>query len=63
MNYVLIYNNPERNYIIGFSFANYDDALKKLRECVTRGMLDSHFQIVTDTDPQAVWLANNKHIF
>jgi hypothetical protein len=63
MSYVLIYNNPERNYIIGFSFASRYAALEKLRECVARGMLDSHFQIVKDTDPQAIWLANNKHIF
>ena len=63
MSYVLIYDNPDRNYVIGFSFDNYDAALKKLRSCVARGMLDSHFQIVKDNDPQAVWLAENKHVF
>lgn len=45
-NYVLVYNNPERNYVWAFGFDTYEEALDKLADMTKHGYDSNHFLIV-----------------
>jgi DNA repair photolyase len=63
MKYVLVYDNPDRPYVIGITFDTWEEVNQRMAECKARGVFDSDLRIVLENDPVAVWLKENKHLF
>lgn len=63
MKYIVVYDNPEREYVVGISHPNEKAAKQHLKDCLERGMNSLYLYIIPEDDPTAEWLRASKRLF
>lgn len=63
MKHIFMYDNPERNYVIGIQFDTWEEAYQRLSECEQRGMPPQYLYIADEEHEKVQWLRDNKFLF